>query len=85
MRLIIAIEIEEGENYAAEAPFTEADLMKSPGKLAELFAQPMFRQLLQAFEEQLPDDREARNRIINSGIKRSIECFRERQKPRLDA
>jgi hypothetical protein len=80
MRLVIAIELEEGENVAAQVPFTESDLMKSPGKIAEMFAQPMIRQLLQAFEEELPADREARNRIINRGIKRSVEAFRERHK-----
>lgn len=87
MRLIIAIEVEEGENYSAEAPFTESDLLKAPGKLAEQFGQPMFKALLAGFEEELPETHKERMKVLDRGVKRSIAAFRARQakERRLDA
>jgi hypothetical protein len=85
MRLIIAIEIGEGESYSAEAPFSESDLMKTPGKLADTFAAPMFKALLEAFEEPKAETHKERMAQLDRATKRSIEFFRQRQKAPLNS
>lgn len=79
MRLIVAIEIEDGENFSAEMPLTIQQLQWPLGKMAEKLGQPLLKAVLEGFDEPLPEDAAARRKALERGVKRSIEAFRARR------
>jgi hypothetical protein len=69
MRLVIAIEVDEDENYAAEVQLSDADLQLSSGAMSDKFCRQMLKKLLRGFESDDLADK-----------KRSVHFFRERQR-----
>ena len=85
MRLLITLEIEDGDSITAQTQFREVDLHKSASQIADKFCIQMVKALLAEFEEPVPDSHADRMRQLERGVRRGIEHYRRRHPQALDA